>query len=444
MSRLRPTPVGILESHFDVPLERSSLRFFDEVSDEAWIDFAKAYRSAMDDGFAEHFLSDAEETARVRLYFEPRMAHHWARAVEKTYAPTPLLGLKSEPDTQSPATRAEVSTMLDPLKKHLLLADSVYVRDSFYYCFDWVADSLVKATWQEDVNTVALVESSVRGLKRWLPILAELRDLIESEALVFMPYYLTPSFPYMADSPALAPSFAKLRSRAPATPPPEIDFDKVQEYVRMLAAGTAPVEQVDDTKRAEYYRPDDVLGAWLNARILSLDPVFPTRGMFDWAADLYFEDDPGAADLVGDLISVDVLPFGGTQGMSLDDLISIRKNDEVFEHVRRAVADCKTYLETNVGPESTRAGVTAACKTYLGDRLDELERNSFLRFVDDSTVAGIAFSIAVGAALLPLAAAVPPAVGLIAGAVLTPQVGLVVRRRFDPERRAIGRLQALL
>ena len=83
------------------------------------------------------------------------------------------------------------------------MADSVYLRDSFYYCFDWIGESAERTRWRDDPIQVRNVEQYVRRLKRWLPILVELRELIESRAIVFMPYDMTPSFPYSSGSPHL-------------------------------------------------------------------------------------------------------------------------------------------------------------------------------------------------------------------------------------------------
>jgi hypothetical protein len=278
-------------------------------------------------------------------------------------------------------------------------------------------------------------------LKEWLPILIELRDLIESRALVFMPYFVTPSFPYSGDAPALKSSLKKLRMRPQEHPQvsravglePNLDILQDPNYRDRIAEAAAD-------SRLEYFSDTEVIGAWLNSRILNLDPVFPNRTMFDWAANLYFDEDQGTNDLTSDLISMDILPFGGAEGISIDHLVKLRRDEEVFSHVRRVVVSCKEFLEKDLGPESSRAGVSAACRTFLGDHLDNYERRSVLKFIDENPIAGIGVAVAIGAALIPIA----PIYGLIGGAVLTPQVARVVQRRFDPKRRAIGHLQALL
>jgi hypothetical protein len=251
-----------------------------------------------------------------------------------------------------------------------------------------------------------------------------------------MPYYLTPSFPFAGDSPALRDAMGRIRvhPRAAEAPPPDlgqVDFEHFFEAPKL--------EERPRGDQTPWVNTDEVLSAWLNARLLGLDPVFPNRAMFDWAADLYFDED-GGRDLTSDLISMDILPFGRTQELGLDQLISLRKNEEVFAQVREAVASCKEFLEKDIGTGSSQEGISKAAKAFLDERLDNFERGSVLRFIEDKPVAGIAVSIAVGVALMPVA----PAISVVAGAVLTPQLALLARRRLDPKRRAIGRLQALL
>jgi hypothetical protein len=440
------TPVRIVESYFDLELDRSALKKLDETTDDEWIDFAHHYRRVMKENFAEQFLDvpEGDETP-LRLYFEPRMAKAWDAAVRTLHSRTPLLGVSPQPRSPNGVTRDDVSRMLAPLKKHLLIADSVYVRDNFYYCFDCVADSIAKASWRADPNRTATVQESVRDLKEWLPILVELRDLIESRALVFMPYYLTPSFPYDANAPALRPAMKRLRTRGWAEPEADepaarLDMTLLRDPERFARAAAAAAAAAATGPRREYFNEDVVLGAWLNARLLHLDPVFPNRAMFDWAANLYFEEDPGPSEMTSDLISLDILPFGGAEGIGLDDLSKLRENEEVFHHIRLVLLACKDFIETNLGPGSSREGVNAACRSFLETNLDEYERRSILKFIDETPAAGMAVSIAIGAALIPVA----PAISLIAGAVLTPQLARAFQRWRDPKRKAVGRLQALL
>jgi hypothetical protein len=442
------TPIGIIESYFDRPLERSALKtYFAQVTEDEWIDFAKQYLALMRADFAGQFLRPREHADRtLRLYFEPRLSQDWDSAVVKRYARTPLLGSSASPPDEGTVTRASVSKLLDPLKKHLLLADSVYLRDSFYYCFDAVADSVNRSRWRSDPNSANLVRDSIRRIKGWLPMLIELRELIETNALVFMPYYLTPSFPYGSNAPAIGDHLKRLRMRrdpdAKGRPPaPNFDFALLTAQLR----GEVPWPEWNEDRTTERFSEEDTLTAWLNARILDLDPVFPSAAMSGWASNLYFDEGPTSLDVTSDLISVSVLPFGGTEGIGLDDLLSMRKNERVFAEIQHIVAGCKAYLEANINITATRETTTALCKTYLQDKLAEHEQKSVLRvlkYADEKPAAGIVVSLAVGAALT--VAAGPAAAGVIAGALLTPQVARAVQRKVDPTQRAFGHLQALL
>jgi hypothetical protein len=135
------SPLHIVESYFDVQLERSALKRFNDVSEDTWIDFAQQYLKTMEAHFVDQFLVNKSD-ASLGLYFEPGMAHDWDTAVRHLHSPTPLLGLSPDPGTTE-ITRDVVSQMLTPLKKHLLIADSVYVRDNFYYCFDLLRDAFL-------------------------------------------------------------------------------------------------------------------------------------------------------------------------------------------------------------------------------------------------------------------------------------------------------------
>jgi hypothetical protein len=361
------------------------------------------------------------------------------------YRPTPLLGISPRPPSQVTITRDEVSNMLDPLKKHLLIADSVYFRDSFYYCFDAVADSVKRDTWRDDPNVANLVRDSIRSLKDWLPILIELRDFIESGALVFMPYYLTPSFPYNETAPAIKEHYKRLCIRPDPNVAhlqhPTIDFNKMREALRNPPPLTPSLKE-----RPEYFSESEAMTAWLNGRILGLDPVFPTRKMSDWAARLYFNDGPETADLSSDLFTIQLLPFGETKGLSLDQLWKMRKTEEVFTAVQRIVAECKEYIRKEVGTQSTKKAVSDACETFLRDHLEKFEKTSvlkFLKFADEKPAVGIVLSMAIGAALLP-ASPVIAAIATVITPFVTPAVARAVQNRFSPTRQAYGHLQALL
>jgi hypothetical protein len=414
----RATPPDILEAYFGIELDRHASRRLEAVDEDTWVDFTRHYRTVMEGQFEAQFLAkdndkdEEEDESLVRLYLEPRMAQDWKAAIAAlAYAQTPILGVVPDPGPGIEITPERVSQMLAPLTKHLLIADSIYLRDNFYYCFDLMADSTDPETWRDDPNQARLVRDSIARLKAWVPILAGLRQLIDSRAVVFMPYYVTPSFPFDAYAPKLKEPLSRLRFAQ--TPP-------------------------------NSFYSNDVIGAWLNARLLGLSPVFPNRAMFDWAAGLYFADDVNRVSLTSDLISMDILPFGRDKDIKIDTLMSLRRDEDVFVHVRSAVADCRTYLEGAVDESTPPESVTELSKYFLRERLDRYENKSVLRFVTEHPAVGIPVTIAIGAALIPAATVLSAPVALVAGALLTPDLALRVKRRYSKPRKAIGQLQALL
>jgi len=132
------------------------------------------------------------------------------------------------------------------------------------------------------------------------------------------------------------------------------------------------------------------------------------------------------------------LPLGDRESLSVEDLVSMRKNDRVFNEVKRVVAGCKEYVET-LPIDTTQRQLTRECKEYFNDELQGGGLLSKVRILEE-TGPSILFRIAVGVAFLNAA----PIVGLLAGAVLTPKVVRDLEAFFDPRRKAIARVQALL
>jgi hypothetical protein len=441
----RPTPLDLVESYFDVELNKSGLKKLDRKPNEVWVDFSKVYLATMQTAFVPEFLDVPDGDHSVRLFFEPRMAGEWAKAVGQMYRPSPLLGVETLPDPTPGTGQTDGSAVLAPLMKHLLVADSVFVRDSFYKCFDTMAEVVPRGGWGDDVHNARIVEDSIHRIKVWLPILAQLRPLIESRALVFMPYFATPSFPYGADSPDLEEPLKRLRVRdAEWWVPPKVGHVDFASFMDEPDLAQIAAKRVDPVEERRMVDTNAVIGAWLNARMLGLDPVFPNRAMFDVASGFYFAGERSARDLTSDLISMDILPFGRADGISLKDLLKIRKNEEVFAHVREATGACKNYLNNNIPEGATRDALTKTSREFLKDQLAGYERKSVVRFVDEHPVAGMAYTFAFGVAFLPAGALIPPAIPLIAAAVLTPQIALLARRRFSRKSRAISLLLALL
>ncbi|HBH81805.1 MAG TPA: hypothetical protein DDY39_18420, partial [Nitrospira sp.] len=341
-----PNPIDILEKYFHAELKPDTLSGFDGVDPEQWIDFSKHYLAVMKSDFAGAYLDTQAASAHaVRLYFEPSFDHDWADRLAECFTETPLLGYRAFLPKDPRISREQVSAFLNPLKKHLLLADSVFVRDNFYWGFDFVAETVSRDRWRDDPNVVSLVKTSIARIRAYLPILAELRDLIQSKALVFMPYYITPTFPYANVPSTLKSHIERLRIVDPSG---EIWKDGIPEH--------------DFNK---------VFVPWLNARLLGLDPVYLTDAMARIGGTLSFDGD-AATSPPSDLLSVNILPFGGAGEIDLDTLWEMRRNESVFAHVRLLTAQCKKQLEDNLGQGSTPKAATALSRQFLQDHLASL------------------------------------------------------------------------
>lgn len=408
-----PNPIDILEAYFHAELRPKTLGEFDDINSERWIDFSKHYLAVMERGFANAYLdAQAAPVHAVRLYFEPSIAHDWARVLEERFAETPLLGYRAFLPKDTRITREQVSAFLNPLKKHLLLADSVFVQDNFYHGFDAVADSVSRDDWRANPNVVSLVEMSIARIRAYLPILAELRDLIRSKALVFMPYYITPTFPYANVAPELKSHVERIRIIDPSGTIwkdgiPEDEFNKI-------------------------------LVPWLNARLLGLDPVYLTDAMARVGGTLSFDGD-AATSAPGDLLSVSILPFGGAGEIDLDTLWKMRRNESVFAHVRSLTAQCKKYLEDNLGQGATLKAANVLSRQFLQDHLASLPTQKVIAFTEKPAV-----SLVWRTTLAVATFGTSEIVGSLASAVLDSSVAKAALSRISPERRAIAYLNTAL
>lgn len=438
------TPIHLLETYFGLDrLDHRAVRHLNQLPDGTWIDFAKQYQSSMDAAFRSEFLTD-QVSRRVRLYCEPLLSESWEASVKQLYgAPSPLLGHGPDPHTDIDAGVA--SRMLEPLKKHLLVADSVYIRDSFYYCFDWLADNASRRQPDSQASTVSMM---VSRLKAWLPLLVELRPLIDSEALIFMPYWMTPSFPmanYTVDRMnELGLSIRPQTDRQPR-PPTEIDFRNMSEPPELPAPQR---EAPPGSFSARPVHPDRVILAWLNARLLGLDPMFPNTDMFDFSSRLYFRDtdqDEPPRQLTSDLTSFDVLPLRDERPIGIHDLMSLRKNEAAFAAVRSAVTECQDRLRTSLTSQATESDARSICRDIINERLDQHggKIGKVVALANDNPVAATTVSITLGAAMLPLAS-LGAAVGVLAPALMSPTIAKWLLGKKDSESRALARLQALL
>jgi hypothetical protein len=441
---VRSTPVEQIESYFDVKLDRSGIRHLRRIPDGDWVDFAMQYESTVNESFAKGFLeAQNREPTPLSLYFEPTLRETWDAAAHHLYgSTTPLLGMKTDAEGEIDPNVA--SLMLEPLKKHLLVADSVYVEDNFFDCFKVAALNGPNAAFH------------IARLKAWLPLLMELRPLIESRALVFMPSWLTPSFPY-SNYTIEQMNALKLGSHRPAPapdtgPPPRLDFRISPE--RMEAARRRAIEALSNRDRWDPKRTLDgrevnaVISAWLNARLLGLNPVFPDQAMYDFGSYLYFRgegDEDRSFKLTSDLMSFDILPLGKNKPVSIKELMSLRKNEEGFAAVRSTVMTCQQRLKDGLTSQATQEDAQRLCAAVIDDYQATYggKARQVVRFLSQNIIAGTVLSIAVGAAMIPTAG-ISAAIGVFAPAFLSPAVANIVVNRRNPEMRALTQLQAIL
>lgn len=181
-----------------------------------------------------------------------------------------------------------------------------------------------------------------------------------------------------------------------------------------------------------------MLVPWLNARLLGLDPVYLTDAMARIGGTLSFDGDTPWSP-PNDLLSVNILPFGGAGEIDLDTLWKMRRNESVFAHVRLLTAKCKEHLEDNLGQGATLTAANALSRQFLQDHLASLRTQKVISFAEKPSVSLV---WRIGLALAT--AGTSEIVGLVASAVLDTSVGKAALSRLSPERRAIAYLNATL
>jgi hypothetical protein len=430
-----PTPISVLESYFDNKLTVKDMSFWKKVPDDTWVDFAKTYLAQMEEGFTAQAMADRIEGQKIRLYFDHRFGEDYDRAIAGRYTKTPLLGVSQYPPDGIDYLGEGLVQALAPLGKHLLVADELYLTDSFYRCFDFVADSYDRNRWRENPNVESGVRLSIGGIQRWLPILAGLRDLITSGAINFFPYYVIPSFTEGYRGTDL---MSQLRARLDIPWDPQIK--PIGEGGRLNFSHffdqPPKVPHIADEPRLDC---EAAVEAWINARLLGLDPVFANERTWRWASGIKFHEE-AKTQVTTDLMSIDILPLGEKKGLSVKDIVSMRKGEESFQHIRDTLIGCKDYIRTNVSETASSEFVTKTCREYIRDTLDPQERFKTIKFLDNNLFAGTALSVAIGA----LFVTANPFVGLLVPAALTPKAFLAIKGAFDPRVRASIRLEALL
>jgi len=432
-----PTPISVLEAYFDQRLSLEDMTFWKEVSADTWVDFAKTYRAQMKAGFTPEAMAARIKEGKVRLYFDFYFDEDYEREIVRRHSTrTPLLGHSPYPVDNIDYAGAGLAHALAPLRKHLLVADEIYLSDNFYRCFDFVADSYDQSRWRNDPNIKSGVYHSIAAILRWLPILAGLRDLITSGAIIFLPYYIVPSFPYKSGSPLIARQIARL------VIPRDPGIKSIEESEGFdLSSSWEEPPTVPAGPPREYSRLncETAVNAWINAQLLGLDPVFADQKTWKWASGIKFREET-KVQLTTDLMSIDILPLGYKNGLSVQDIVSMRKGERVFKHVRDTLIGCKDYLRENVSETASLEFVSKTCREYIRDHLDPYERLKAIKFLDNNLWSGTALSVAIGAAFM----AANPWVGLLVPAALTPKAFLAAEAKLNPRVQAAVRLESLL
>jgi hypothetical protein len=451
MEQKLATPLAIIQSFFEMDLDRRGLKRLLRLkdSDDRWIDFAIQYADTMEKHCADEFLSiESNGQSQVRLYFEPRLREQWAAATNLIGHPsTPLLGARTTPEAEDIDTRA-AAVMLGPLKKHLLVGDSVYIRDTFYYCFDLVKGCVSSPDWRENRALSGQIPDAVRSLKAWLPLLRHLGPLIETDALVFMPDYMTPSWPYdVGDTNEIKAAFRNLRLQPddnpdpPAPPVKAVDFERFSEPPHLPAAA---LQTSYEENLLRSLNEREIMGAWINAKLMGLDSVYPSRRIFDFASRLYLAEENGPGDVTCDLTSLDIVPLGHARSISIKDLVSLRKNEEGFTAVREAVLACQAMLRQPVESGADATLAIGGCKELFDERI-ATHTGPVGRVLRRAEVPApnTAITLAVGVALIPTVA-ISPFLAPVAGVVLAPTVVSKLAQRFNAPVRALTSAKALL
>lgn len=431
-----PTPISVLETYFGWELTLTNIRCWNKVSDDTWVGFAKTYLEQMKTGFTPEAIAKHVEGQKIRLYFDHYHGENYEREIVRRYAKTPLLGLSPFPTANINYGGEGLTQALAPLSKHLLVADELYLPDNFYRCFDSVADTYERHTWRNDPGIESGVRLSIAKILRWLPILAGLRDLITSGALNFLPYYVIPSFPYGISNPIVKQHIASLHvpddpSITSVSESLGFDHPSLWKYPPKLQRPDGPREPALDC--------DAALNAWIDSWRLGLDPVFADKKTWQWASGIRCREET-KANLTTDLMSIDILPLGKKKGLSVQDIVSMRKGEQVFGHIRDTLIGCMDKVRDNVAESASSDFVSKTCRDYIRDTLDPDERLKAIKFVDSNLAAGTVFTLAISAVFM----AANPLVGLLFPLAFTPKALINAADMLNPKVRAAVRLETLL
>lgn len=131
-----------------------------------------------------------------------------------------------------------------------------------------------------------------------------------------------------------------------------------------------------------------------------------------------------------------LMPEGG---VSIKDLASIRKNEEIFSIVKRLSRDCKSYIEEKLGADADKEVITRLSRAYLEDLLAEHGKSSVLKKVGESPAKSIGSSILIAFCTMPL----DFGAALAASLATNPTLLREGEKAFDKTHKAHARLLRL-
>ena len=143
----------------------------------------------------------------------------------------------------------------------------------------------------------------------------------------------------------------------------------------------------------------ETVKVWIDAWLLGFDPVYVNKKTWRWASGIRFHDEP-KMQATSDLISIDIVPLRGDKSLSLNDIVSMRKEETAFTHLRDTLIACKNHLYDNVSESASTESVRNTCREFIRDNLDPHEKYTAIQLLDDDLVATSALSVGVGALFL--------------------------------------------
>lgn len=436
---LQPTPVSIIENFFGQSLDQRTLKSFDSVDDDTWVDFAIQYRATMKGDFS--FPDEPPSHSLAPMVFDSSKLHLITNEVPEWYDYSPIFGRLNSLNNGPYESDKKIEFALSPIKKHLLMSEVIYIQDNFYRVFDGVAEfdltNSIHREWKSNPLLESLVRSSIRYIKTWLPILIHIKPLIEARALVFYPYYAVPSFGG-DNSPWNKKAFQRVLSNISVPPRP----------------GVKPIEETDGVDFSDWSIPPDIkynpkrsldrdalLNRWLDAHVLRMNPIFSGVESWEYAKQIHVKDGY-TGKIETSLMGLDINPLITKPNLTIHDILKIRRNEEVFSHASATLRRCSEYLFENLRSEASNESVRKIAKNFILDDLSDKEKLKMLRFIDDNLLAAssTAFIFSLGVSLVTA----NPWIGAAIPAALTPKLILAGEELLNKKSRAARSLSALL